>query len=82
MSVHVLSPEGLRNFLSEVEDTAELISVTPSHSEEGMPLPEARDALLSLRLGGLELRYLSLGKVWRDTIRPTLDGFRLVHQPA
>ena len=47
-----------------------------------MSLSDVRDLLLALRLRGVVLRYRMAGREWRDTIRTTLSGFRVVHSIA
>jgi hypothetical protein len=82
-----LTGESLRVLFEDVSARGDLLAVDPEvgpreTAPAAMSLADVRDLLLALRLRGVVLRYRMAGREWRDTIRTTLGGFRVVHSAA
>lgn len=84
IQVAVLDPATLDQLLFDIGAAAELVEIVVKgggelHAEAGPGrLTEARDALLSRRVIGLQLRYRHAGREWWDTLMHTEGGIRLV----
>lgn len=82
----MLTSEGVRCLFKEIADR-EVLAVVPNldprqSPEESLGLDEACQALLSLRLRGVQLHYRAEGREWCDTILTTAGGFELTHEAA